>query len=387
MAVWNADMFNIQAIILKIQEESFSDKRQSAVILHSTFYFDSVFIIAIKPNTFYYKCFKSTNTTYNCLCARLRLNVRCNFLQLCDDKGTWKRAWRCEWHERWAVRDARVSQTLKLQQHLKALPKKKKRIKNQVEPMSVIPGPKQLERRKICHHEVLSPFAKIIRTFVDIRQSQNQAIFDLRGVQEQCFEALHQVQTVDWWVLWGVVHPNGTPETATAAAVPTAHITLLKMGPHDYPEPFIENNAVSVSAGWLSASSVTVHLCSAAPRHLLKWLLVEEHFPKDVVDLVVLEHFPARLTTQKHHCTHSHWFRAPLKELIWTSSGYRFVLVLVDYTTRYLESRIYILVQTWMQLLCSQMHKQTTAKRKLHQGLTQMDWKLHMWKHPKGVLK
>lgn len=78
---------------------------------------------------------------------------------------------------------------------------------------------------------------------------------------------------------------------------------------------------------------------------------------------------------------HSHWSRSPLKELLWTASGYHFVLVLVDYTTLYPEFRYFVPDLNVIAMFSAD--KQTTAKRKLHQGLTQTDWKLHMWKHRK----
>lgn len=71
-----------------------------------------------------------------------------------------------------------------------------------------------------------SPFAETVQTLAGIHQTQHQVIIELCMDQEQCFQALFQVQAEDRQVLQSPVQPADTPAAAPAAL---PHITLTKM--------------------------------------------------------------------------------------------------------------------------------------------------------------
>ncbi len=193
-----------------------------------------------------------------------------------------------------------------------------------------------------------TPLAELVKSLAGLHQAQHQALMDMKLEQEDRFRLLVQAQDEDRWPIWSLLGREETP----VAAPSVTHVPLMKMGPHDDPEAFVDLFEKTAEAcGWarsqwpvrlipLLTGEAQVAVATVAnllayedlKRAILqrvgrnpeqhhqrfrsvelgdygrpfvmaqqlrdacrKWLLAEPRDVEGVIDLVVLEQFVARL--------------------------------------------------------------------------------------------
>ncbi len=195
-----------------------------------------------------------------------------------------------------------------------------------------------------------TPLAELVKSLAGLHQAQHQALMDMKLEQEDRFRLLVQAQDEDRRAIRSLLGREGTP----VAAPSIAHVPLMKMGPHDDPEAFVDLFEKTAEAcGWarsqwpvrlipLLTGEAQVAAQQLPVANLLayedlkrailqrvgrnpeqhrqcfrsmelgdygrpfvmaqqlrdacrKWLLAEPRDVKGVIDLVVLEQFVARL--------------------------------------------------------------------------------------------
>ncbi len=194
------------------------------------------------------------------------------------------------------------------------------------------------------------PIAELVKSLAGLHQAQHQALMDMKLEQEDRFRLMVQAQDEDQRAIRSLLGREDNP----VAAPPIAHVPLMKMGPHDDPEAFVDLFEKTAEAcGWARAhwsvrliplltgeAQVAAQQLPVAnllayddlKRAILqrvgrspeqhrqrfrsvelgdngrpfvlaqqlrdacrKWLMAEPHDVEGVIDLVVLEQFIARL--------------------------------------------------------------------------------------------
>ncbi len=92
-----------------------------------------------------------------------------------------------------------------------------------------------------------TPLAELVKSLAGLHQAQHQALMDMKLEQEDRFRLLVQAQDEDRRAIRSLLGREGTP----VAAPSIAHIPLMKMGPHDDPEAFVDLFEKTAEAcGW-----------------------------------------------------------------------------------------------------------------------------------------
>ncbi len=92
-----------------------------------------------------------------------------------------------------------------------------------------------------------TPLAELVQSLAGLHQAHHQALLDMKLEQEDRFRLLVQVQDEDRRAIRSLLGREGTP----VAAPSIAHIPLMKMGPHDDPEAFVDPFEKTAEAcGW-----------------------------------------------------------------------------------------------------------------------------------------
>ncbi len=81
-----------------------------------------------------------------------------------------------------------------------------------------------------------TPLAELVQSLAGLHQAQHQALLDMKLEQEDRFRLLVQAQDEDRRAIRSLLGQEGTP----VAAPSIAHVPLMKMGPHDDPEAFVD---------------------------------------------------------------------------------------------------------------------------------------------------
>ncbi len=195
-----------------------------------------------------------------------------------------------------------------------------------------------------------TPLAELVKSLAGLHQTQHQALVDLKLEQEDRFRLLVQAQDEDRQILRSLLGREAGPVTAPSIA----HVPLMKMGPQDDPEAFVDlfektaeacgwactqwsvclipllTGEAQVAAQQLPVASLlayddlkrailqrvgrtpeqhrqrfrSVELGDNSRPFVMaqqlrdacrKWLMAEDRNVEEVVDLVVLEQFIARL--------------------------------------------------------------------------------------------
>ncbi len=195
-----------------------------------------------------------------------------------------------------------------------------------------------------------TPLAELVKSLAGLHQVQHQALMDMKLEQEDRFRLLVQVQDEDRRAIRSLLGREETP----VAAPSIAHVPLMKMGPHDDPEAFVDLFEKTAEAcGWARSQwpvrliplltgeaqvaaqqlpvanllayedlkrAILQHVGQNPEQHrqrfcsvelgdygrpfvmaqqlrdaCRKWLLAEPRDVEGVIDLVVLEQFVARL--------------------------------------------------------------------------------------------
>ncbi len=93
-----------------------------------------------------------------------------------------------------------------------------------------------------------TPLAELVQSLAGLHQAQHQALLDMKLEQEDRFQLLVQAQDEDRRAIRSLLGREGTP----VAAPSIAHVPLMKMGPHDDPEAFVDLFEKTAEAcGWL----------------------------------------------------------------------------------------------------------------------------------------
>ncbi len=92
-----------------------------------------------------------------------------------------------------------------------------------------------------------TPLAELVKSLAGLHQMQHQALVDLKLEQEDQFRLLVQVQDEDPQILRSLLGREASPVTAPSIA----HVQLMKMGPQDDPEAFVDLFEKTAEAcGW-----------------------------------------------------------------------------------------------------------------------------------------
>ncbi len=92
-----------------------------------------------------------------------------------------------------------------------------------------------------------TPLAELVQSLAGLHQVQQQALLDMKLEQEDRFRLLVQAQDEDRRAIRSLLGREGTP----VAAPSIAHVPLMKMGPHDDPEAFVDLFEKTAEAcGW-----------------------------------------------------------------------------------------------------------------------------------------
>ncbi len=92
-----------------------------------------------------------------------------------------------------------------------------------------------------------TPLAELVKSLAGLHQAQHQALMDMKLEQEDRFRLLVQAQDEDRRAIRSLLGREETP----IAAPSIAHVPLIKMGPHDDPEAFVDLFEKTAEAcGW-----------------------------------------------------------------------------------------------------------------------------------------
>ncbi len=92
-----------------------------------------------------------------------------------------------------------------------------------------------------------TPLAELVKSLAGLHQAQHQALMDMKLEQEDRFRLLVQAQDEDRRAVRSLLGREETP----VAAPSIAHVPLMKMGPHDDPEAFVDLFEKTTEAcGW-----------------------------------------------------------------------------------------------------------------------------------------
>ncbi len=92
-----------------------------------------------------------------------------------------------------------------------------------------------------------TPLAELVKSLAGLHQTQHQALVDLKPEQEDRFRLLVQAQDEDRQILRSLLGREAGPVTAPSIA----HVRLMKMGPQDDPEAFVDLFEKTAEAcGW-----------------------------------------------------------------------------------------------------------------------------------------
>ncbi len=92
-----------------------------------------------------------------------------------------------------------------------------------------------------------TPLAELVKSLTGLHQAQHQALMDMKLEQEDRFRLLVQAQDEDRRAIRSLLGREETP----VAAPSIAHVPLMKMGPHDDPEAFVDLFEKTAEAcGW-----------------------------------------------------------------------------------------------------------------------------------------
>ncbi len=92
-----------------------------------------------------------------------------------------------------------------------------------------------------------TPLAELVQSLAGLHQAQHQALLDMKLEQEDRFRLLVQAQDEDRRAIRSLLGREGTP----VAAPSITHVPLMKMGPHDDPEAFVDLFEKTAEAcGW-----------------------------------------------------------------------------------------------------------------------------------------
>ncbi len=92
-----------------------------------------------------------------------------------------------------------------------------------------------------------TPLAELVKSLAGLHQTQHQALVDLKLEQEDRFRLLVQAQDEDRQILRSLLGREASPVTAPSIA----HVPLMKMGPQDDPEAFVDLFEKTAEAcGW-----------------------------------------------------------------------------------------------------------------------------------------
>ncbi len=81
-----------------------------------------------------------------------------------------------------------------------------------------------------------TPLAELVKSLAGLHQAQHQALMDMKLEQEDRFRLMVQAQDEDRRAIRSLLGREDNP----VAAPPIAHVPLMKMGPHDDPEAFVD---------------------------------------------------------------------------------------------------------------------------------------------------
>ncbi len=212
-----------------------------------------------------------------------------------------------------------------------------------------------------------TPLAELVKSLAGLHQAQHQALMDMKLEQEDRFRLLVQAQDEDRRAIRSLLGREETP----VAAPSIAHVPLMKMGPHDDPEAFVDLFEKTAEAcGWARSQwpvrliplltgeaqvaaqqlpvanllayddlkrAILQRVCRNPEQHrqrfrsvelgdcgrlfvmaqqlrdaCRKWLLAEPRDVEGVIDLVVLEQFVARLPRRTAEWIQCHRLTADL---------------------------------------------------------------------------
>ncbi len=92
-----------------------------------------------------------------------------------------------------------------------------------------------------------TPLAELVKSLAGLHQAQHQALLDLKIEQEDRFRLLVQAQDEDRRAIRSLLGREETP----VAAPSIAHVPLMRMGPHDDPEAFVDLfERTAEACGW-----------------------------------------------------------------------------------------------------------------------------------------
>ncbi len=91
-----------------------------------------------------------------------------------------------------------------------------------------------------------TPLAELVKSLAGLHQAQHQALLDMKLEQEDRFRLLVQAQDEDRRAIRSLLGREENPVTA-----PSIHVRLMRMGPHDDPEAFVDLFEKTAEAcGW-----------------------------------------------------------------------------------------------------------------------------------------
>ncbi len=92
-----------------------------------------------------------------------------------------------------------------------------------------------------------TPLAELVKSLASLHQAQHQALMDMKLEQEDRFRLLVQAQDEDRRAIRSLLGREESP----VAAPTIAHVPLMRMGPHDDPEAFVDLFEKTAEAcGW-----------------------------------------------------------------------------------------------------------------------------------------
>ncbi len=95
-----------------------------------------------------------------------------------------------------------------------------------------------------------TPLAELVKSLAGLHQAQHQALMDMKLEQEDRFRLMVQAQDEDRRAIRSLLGREDNP----VAAPPIAHVPLMKMGPHDDPEAFVDLfEKIAEACGWARA--------------------------------------------------------------------------------------------------------------------------------------
>ncbi len=91
------------------------------------------------------------------------------------------------------------------------------------------------------------PLGELVKSLAGLHQAQHQVLMDMKLEQEDRFQLLVQAQDEDQRAIRSLLGREDNP----VAAPSIAHVPLMKMGPHDDPEAFVDLFEKTAEAcGW-----------------------------------------------------------------------------------------------------------------------------------------